>query len=212
MLHKFSSQIRQSRTFQPGEHVFTAGEPFRGVHIVKSGFFESYSVTLNGQVRVNGFHISGDTFGLEGVGKGGHSYTTDALTTGTVCLVPLSLLQEDSEVGSALMRRLLDLMSEVILRDRELIYSLVTMNASQRIATFLVDLSTRMEHAGFRKGELVLHMHRIDIGTYLGLAEETVSRVFTRFNDQGILSINRRYIEHYDLDRLRAVASGDARC
>ncbi|KPP98897.1 helix-turn-helix domain-containing protein [Marinobacter sp. HL-58] len=211
-LADYNSRIQQNQTYQPGDPVFTMGEPFQGMYIVKSGFFESYSVTEDGNSKVTGFYIAGDIFGLESIGEGGHTYTTEALSVGSACLVPLSLLRENSETGLALLHKMLELMGRIILSDRALIYSLATMNASQRIATFLVNLTTRMEHAGFRKGELVLHMHRIDIGSYLGLAEETVSRVFSRFHDRGILRIRRRYIKHYDLDGLRAIARGDIQC
>jgi len=208
-LLEYNRRVKKARTFERGEPVFSAGDPFRGMHIVKSGFFESHSVTKQGEMRVHAFHIAGDIFGLESVGNGGHTCTTSALTHGTVCTVPLSLLRENSELGLVLLHKMLELMAQIILRDRDLIYSLATMNASQRVATFLLDLVARMEQAGFRKGELELHMHRVDIGSYLGLAEETVSRVFTRFRDEGILCVNRRRITCYDLDRLRAVIHDD---
>jgi len=208
-LSEYNRRVRQTQIFQPGEPVFTEGEPFRGLHIVKTGFFESYSMTEEGEMRVHAFHITGDIFGLESVGNGSHSCTTNALTHGAVCLVPLSLLREDSELGMALLHETLDLMAQTILSDRDLIYSLATMTASQRVATFLLDLVSRMEQVGFRKGELELHMHRVDIGNYLGLAEETVSRVFTRFREEKILCVNRREITCYDLDRLRLAVKGD---
>jgi len=118
------------------------------------------------------------------------------------------MLWENTETSLALTQKMLKFMSRIILSDTELIYSMATMNANQRIATFIFNLATRMERAGFRKGELTLQMQRVDIGSYMGLAEETVSRVFSRFNDLGILSINRRNIQHYDLDKLHEIACG----
>ncbi|HKK54688.1 helix-turn-helix domain-containing protein [Marinobacter sp.] len=207
-LTDYDERVQQTQTFQPGESVFTMGQPFEGIYLIKTGFFESYWVTEGGGSKVTGFYIPGDILGLESLGQESHIYTTEALTAGTVCLVPVSMLWENTEASLALTQKMLKFMSRIILSDTELIYSMATMNANQRIATFIFNLATRMERAGFRKGELTLQMQRVDIGSYMGLAEETVSRVFSRFNDLGILSINRRNIQHYDLDKLHEIACG----
>jgi CRP/FNR family transcriptional regulator len=199
------SIVRLSR-FDSGDHVFTEGQIFRGIYIVKSGFFQSSVVTREGRMRITGFHVPGEIFGIEAIGKGFHICSTKALNSGVLCLVPLSLLHEDSRLGATLIRRLLDITSAIIARDRELIFSLTNMNASQRTSAFLIDLASRMVHAGFRRDELELYMRRSDIGNYLGLAEETVCRVLTQLHNQEALHVKGRHITGYDLQKLRAIA------
>jgi CRP/FNR family transcriptional regulator len=203
-LLQLERRIRR-RLFHKGDRVITAGKPFRGLHIVKSGFFKSYSVTQGGQLRVSGFPIAGELFGIEGLESGFHTSNTEAIDTGMVCLIPLSVLQENSPTGNSMSRRLLNIMSRLMLRDKEMIFSLTQMNASQRVAAFLIDLSSRMAGAGFRSDELRLPMQRTDIASYLGMAEETVCRVLSRFQNQGLVRVNRKYIRNYDQERLQTI-------
>ena len=205
----FNNEVGRLRPYSTGQNVYTAGENFRGLYVVKSGFFKSNSVNPSGELQITGFHLPGETFGIEGFASGHYNYSVEAVETGTVCRIPFSVFEHNNSSSIVLVRALASLMSNAISHDNELIFSLAKMSAARRLAVFLVDLSSRMQRAGFSEKDLTLCMRRTDIGNYLGLAEETVSRIFTRFQKQGILTVNRRYIEKYNLDKLQMIARDD---
>jgi len=207
-LHEFSSNVNRQRSVRIGQLIFADGEPFKGIYIVRSGFFKSYLINRDGELQVTGFHLPGEVFGIEGISSRTYNHSVEALDTGSVCRIPGSLFSRNSAEGQAIVHVLLGVMSRIIIRDNELIFSLAKLSAPRRLATFLIDLSMRMQRSGFSRDDLMLCMRRTDIGSYLGLAEETVSRLFTRFQRKGILTVNRRYIESFDLHKLQ-IAAGD---
>lgn len=202
----FNNEVGRLRPYSSGQNVYSAGEAFRGLYVVKSGFFKSNSVNRSGELQITGFHLPGEIFGIEGFASGRYNYSVEALETGTVCRIPFSVFEHNNSSSIVLVRALAGLMSSAISHDNELIFSLAKMSAARRLAVFLVDLAARMQRAGFSEKDLTLCMRRTDIGNYLGLAEETVSRIFTRFQKQGVLTVNRRYIEEYNLEKLKMIA------
>lgn len=211
-LPDFSDKISRSRPVKSGQKVISAGEAFNGIFIVKSGFFKSSCINSGGELQVTRFHLPGEIFGLEGLVTRRYDQSVEALETGTVCRIPFSVFESNTEHSSTLMRALISVMSEMMTHDNELIFALAKMNAARRLATFLIDLSIRLQRAGFSEKDMTLSMKRTDIGNYLGLAEETVCRLFTKFQLQGLLVMNRRYIKSYNLEKLRMMAHDDVSC
>jgi CRP/FNR family transcriptional regulator len=208
------------RTIQPGKPVVSAGERFDGLYMVRSGFFKSYFIDADGVMQVTGFHFPGEIFGTDGIEGGTYSDTVEALDTGSVCKIPLSLFTDapgrSGTLSSADLLRpghqresrmlpLLTIMSRTLARDRSMIFALGKMCARRRFATFLLDLSARMAQSGYDSNELRLCMSRTDISNYLCLALETVSRLFTQLHTMGIIAVERRNLKILDLAGLQAL-------
>ena len=228
-LEEFARNSVVQKTTRQNQYIFNAGDKFDGIYMVRSGFFKSYFIDTEGEMQVTGFHFPGEMFGIDGIETGFYSNTVEALDTGSICKIPFSLFTQmqgaETYRGSSgvserkqyypqqnqLMLSLVKIMSKVISRDRGLIFALGKMSARQRFATFLMDISQRMEASGFSKHEMRLCMSRIDMANYLGLAVETVSRLFTLFQTMGVLDISRRDLKIFDMDALQAIVNGEDR-
>ncbi len=198
--------IKRRRPVQRGEYLFRAGEPFQAIYAVRSGSVKTYTVSEDGGEQVTGFHLPGELFGLDAINAGRHPCSAVALEATSVCEVPFDRLEELGEDVPSLPRQMLRVMSKAILHDQTLLAYLSRKSAEERLAGFLLSLSQRFASRGFSAHEFNLSMSRIDIGNYLGLAEETVSRLFTRFQEQRLLSVVRKHVRLHDLERLRELA------
>ncbi len=198
--------IKRRRPVQRGEHLFRAGDAFHSVYAVRSGSVKTYTVSEDGAEQVTGFHLPGELFGLDAITASRHPCSAVALEATSVCEVPFDRLEELGAEVHSLPRQMLRVMSKAILHDQTLLAYLSRKSAEERLAGFLLSLSQRFASRGFSAREFNLSMSRIDIGNYLGLAEETVSRLFTRFQDQGMLVVERKHVRLTDLDRLRQLA------
>ncbi|MEX0617367.1 MAG: cyclic nucleotide-binding domain-containing protein [Pseudohongiellaceae bacterium] len=202
-----SCRILHHKPIHQGQHVFRAGDEFDGFYVVRSGFFKSYSVDREGESEITGFYLPGEVFGLEGIETGIHNCNVKALDTGTLCKIPFSQFSEHSASHHLMTLSLLKIMGKAISRNHKVIFSLSKMNARQRFAGFLIDIVERFQQHGFEGKDLTLRMSRADIANYLGLAVETISRLFTRFQSMGILNVDRRYLQIYDMDALHDIVN-----
>lgn len=193
-----------------GQHVIREGDKFDGFYVVRSGTFKSFNVNADGETQITGFHFPGEIFGMEGIDAGVHSGNVVSLDTGSLCRIPVQQLSEFTAGQQALMLYLLKIMDQVITRNNRLIFSINRLSATQRLAEFLADLFTRARQNGLEGRRLVLHMSRGDIANYIGLAMETVSRLFSQFDAMGVLSVNRRSIELKDMEILRRIVRDDS--
>lgn len=200
------NQVRQgSRTYKPHEHVFREGEDSTGIYVIKSGSVKLYLTTEDGEEQVLGFYMRGDVVGLDGHEGSPRNTSAIALETTSICKLPLNHLS-DRGIG----RGYPLLIAEQMARDHNLVLMLARKDADGRLASFLYDLSRRYEKSGYSSTAFNLSMSRQDIGSYLGLAIETVSRTLTRFQDSGLLLASRRKLEILDFDRLKQVAGSQA--
>ncbi len=198
--------IKRRRPAHRGEYLFRAGEPFQAIYAVRSGSVKTYAVSEDGGEQVTGFHLPGELFGLDAINAGRHPCSAVALEATGLCEVPFDRLEALGEDVPSLPRQMLRVMSKAILHDQTLLAYLSRKSAEERLAGFLLSLSQRFASRGFSAREFHLSMSRIDIGNYLGLAEETVSRLFTRFQEQGLLTAERKHVRLHDLERLRRLA------
>ena len=189
------------RIHRKGEHVFRAGEESDAFYIVRSGSIKSYLVTEEGEEQVLGFYLPGDVFGLDTSDQRLRLSSAIALETTSLCRFQHSYLS-DIPSGSALLK----ITAEQMLRDHNLVLMLARKDADGRIASFLDDLACRYWSRGYSAKAFLLSMSRQDIGSYLGLAVETVSRTLTRFQESGVLQVNRREVEILDHDMLHKIA------
>lgn len=198
--------IKRRRPLRRGEYLFRPGDPFLFIYAVKSGSFKSYTPLNNGPDQVTGFHLPGELLGLDAINARVHSCGARALETSSVCEVPLDRLEELGNVVTSVQRQMLRIMSTQIRHDHLLQVLLTKKTAAQRLAAFLSSLSERFQRRGFSAREFRLSMSRTDIGNYLGLAEETVSRLFTRFQDQRLITVAHKQLRLTNLPRLVAMA------
>ena len=206
-IEDFEDWMIQKKTYIDGEEVFGADDKHDGLYVVRSGVFESYTMDMEGELQVTGFHMPGDLFGIEKNNRSHYYHYVKALDTGSVCKIPFSVFEEHSNKNSKLATSLINLLGEVLSSNHEAIFSLSKMDAKRRFANFILDMWRRMTKAGFDGDNLKLHMSRADIANYLGLSVETVSRLFTRFQELNILAVNRRLVHINDIKALYKIAN-----
>ena len=183
-----------------GEAIFRAGAEFDALYAVRSGFFKSSVLLEDGRDQVTGFHMAGEILGTDGIGSGSHTSDAIALEDSEICIIPYARLEEP-----ALQRQLHKVMSRELVRDQGLMMLLGTMRAEERLATFLLNLSHRFTARGYSASEFHLRMTRDEIGSYLGLSLETVSRLFSRFQDDELITVQQKHICILDVAGLRRV-------
>ncbi len=200
--------VRNRKIFKRGELLYRIGEPLRAVYAIRSGSVKSYVLTNDGRVQVTGFHVTGEVLGLGALVANQYMSEARALETTMVCEVPIDVLEAYSAEVPSIRQQMLKIMSQEILDNQELMLLLGKKNADERLATFLLSLSRRFQRRSYSPTQFNLSMSRSEIGNYLGMAEETVCRVFTRFQDDGLLTTERRQVQLLDQDRLNSIARG----
>lgn len=191
------------RRLARGTALYRAGDPFDSLYAVRSGAFKTVGVSSNGDQKVTGFYLPGEVLGLDAIGRGEHNYTAMALEDSEVCVIPFGRLQELALRIPGLQQQLFRLLSNDITRDHGLLLLLGSMSAEQRLAAFLLSLSRRYKRLGYAAGCFNLRMTREDIGSYLGLTLETVSRLLARFQRDGLIGMRQREVELKDAERLK---------
>src|SRR5688572_10812073 len=182
-----------------GETLYRTGGAFDSLYAVRSGFFKSRMVLEDGRDQVTGFSMPGELLGLDGIGTELHTADVIALEDSEVCVIPYTHLKAPD-----MQRQLHKAMSRELVRDQGVMMLLGTMRAEERLAAFLVGLSGRYAARGYSASEFHLRMTRDEIGSYLGLSLETVSRLFSRLQDEGVVAVQQKHIRILDLPRLRA--------
>ena len=175
---------------------------------VRVGFFKSSVTSEDGREQVLGFHMSGELLGFDGIGSDRHTCNAVALETSQVCMIPFARLEAMSREVPALQRQFHRIMSREILREQGAMLMLGSARAERRVAGFLLNLTQRLQVRGFSGTSIVLRMTREEIGNYLGLKLETVSRTFSKFQAGGIVEVRQREIEILDEAALRRLVGG----
>lgn len=197
-LEQLDSIIRRGRAMKRGEHLYRAADPFDAVYAVRSGALKTYSVSEEGEEQVTGFYLPGEIVGMDGISTAHHVSSAKALDTATVCEIPFERFEYLSARIPTLQHHFFSLMSREIQADRELHLLVSKKSADDRIAALLLSISARHKRRGLSGSAFRLPMSRYDIANYLGLAVETVSRIFTRFQQQGLLRVEGREVEILD--------------
>jgi len=196
------------RPIERGETLFHRDDPFRYLYAVKSGTFKTLIPHQERSDQVVGFHLPGELIGAEAMAGERYPCTARALEASSVCELCLERLPDAGRPLEALQRSIIELLGKEVAFNHELIGSLVHQTAEQRVAGFLLSLSDRLQRRGMPGTEFTLTMSRSDIGNYLGLASETVSRIMTRFQGQGLIRIQRKRVRVLVPGRLARVAAG----
>lgn len=187
------------------ERLFCVGDECRFLYAVRSGAVKSWVTSANGDERIVGFHLPGELVGVDGLDDGYHSCTAAALETTTLCRLPFEALNYLAVVSPRINAQVQRLLGEALTRANELVALLGRKSALERMASFLLNLSDRLKQRGFSHREFSVTMTRNDIGNYLGLALGTVCRLLAELQENGALSVRRRYIHIHDIEYLRAL-------
>ncbi|MDR0458529.1 MAG: helix-turn-helix domain-containing protein [Burkholderiaceae bacterium] len=193
------------RGIKPGDTLFSSGTPFTALYAIQTGFFKTSATTTNGCEQVTGFYMAGEVIGLDGIASDRYTCEAIALEAAHVCVMPYARISALTREMPGLQTCLDKIMSREIVRQHNVMLMLGGMRAEERIAAFLLDLSHRMHVRGFSRSDLVLRMSRGEIGSYLGLKLETVSRTFSRLAEQGILEVKQRNVHIRDIKALHAM-------
>ncbi|MBE7367764.1 fumarate/nitrate reduction transcriptional regulator Fnr [Ramlibacter pallidus] len=185
--------------------LFRSGEKFHALYAIRTGVFKTCVVAEDGRDQVTGFQMAGEIVGLDGIVNDQHTCDAVALEDSEVCVMPFDRIGELSREVGALQHHLHRVMSREIVREHGVMLLLGTMRAEERLAAFLLNLVQRLQARGFSRSELVLRMTRQEIGSYLGLKLETVSRTFSRFAEEGMIEVHQRHVRIVDTQRLKAI-------
>jgi len=208
-LGRIENIVYARRRMKRGEQLFGAGDEFNSLYAIRSGFFKTSLVDGEGRDQVTGFFMGGELLGLDGLGTGRYNSSVIALEDGEVCIMPYRLIEEISREIPALQRGLHTMLAREIVRDHGVMLLLGSMCAEERLAKFLLNLGKRLLRRGFSSSNFILRMTREEIGSYLGLKLETVSRLFSSFQKRGLLEVRDKHISITDIGQLeRLLAPG----
>ena len=202
--------VKRRRKLKKGELLYRAGDPLRSLYAIFSGSIKTTGLMEDGRAQVTGFYLSGELLGIDAINSARHPCTAEALESSEVCEIPYPALEELAQHVPHLQHHLFQIMSREIARDEQMLLMLGRMSAEERLAACLLSFFRRQARLGLNGRDLKLSMLRQDLGDYLGLALETVSRLFSRFQEEGLIKVEGRHIQLRDPARLEALANGSA--
>lgn len=203
-LSKLEQTVKQQRYLKRGESLYKQGDKFYNFYVIQQGTFKSHNATFHGNESVYGFHFTGEILGLDGIKANQHHYCVTALNTCIVCVIPFAKLLNIAHEIPLLQRRLFYLISQKIITDLSVPRN---SGAEERLAAFLLNLASRQYNTNnIDTSTLQLSMSRQDIGNYLGLALETVSRLFTVFQKKNLIFVQGKQIQIQNIVELEKIA------
>jgi len=205
-LDQLDQLIASRRRLKKGEVLYRPGDPFTALHALRLGSTMTTVLAEDGREQVCGYHLPGDLLGLDGIEAGYHKGQSVALEDSEICALPLDRLEEFARHAPALQRNLHRFLSREIDRDHNMMLLLGSMRAEERLAAFLLNLAHRYKQRGYSSTEFVLRMTREEIGSFLGLKLETVSRLFSRFQQEGLIQTQGRAVKLLDVTALKQLA------
>jgi CRP/FNR family transcriptional regulator len=205
-LDRLAGMVSVRRRVKRGEPLYRAGDRFDALYPIRLGFFKMRVTADDGREQITGFPMPGDILGFDAISTMAFQCDAIALEDAEVCVVPFEKLESLSREFNALQHQVHRVLSREIVRDQGVMMLLGTMRAEQRLATFLLNLSRRFAQRGFSSREFILRMTREEIGNYLGLKLETVSRTFSKLQEEGVLTVEQKRLRIDDLARMRDIA------
>ena len=207
-IERLEDLVAARRRIKRGDALFRAGDRFENLYAVRLGFLKSTVMSSDGREQVTNFFMAGEMIGFDGIASGVHSSDVFALEDTEVCVIPYARLEDAATSMRSMGAHVMKLLSREIVRQHGVMLLLGSMHAEERLAAFLLSLSQRFEQRGYSRSEFVLRMTRAEIGSYLGLKLETVSRVLSRFSHDGLIEVNQKHVRIFDPEGLRAIVSG----
>jgi CRP/FNR family transcriptional regulator len=208
-MKKLDDVVANRRKVPQGESLFRSGDSFTSLYAIRTGFFKTSVSSEDGREQVTGFQMAGEIMGLDGITSDRHNCNAIALEDAEVCVMPFANVEDLSREFPILQRHVHKIMSREIVRDQGVMLLLGNMRAEERLAAFLLNLVQRLHARGFSQSELVLRMTREEIGSYLGMKLETVSRTFSKFSEEGIIEVKQRWVKIQQPDALKKIFNPD---
>lgn len=202
-MQRLDDLSNSKHSYAAGDYLYRTGDRFKSLHAIRKGSFKTRVLHEDGREQVTGFLMAGEIIGLDAISSDAHTCEAVAMEASEVCELPFAKLEELSRDIPSLQRHLHKIMSREIVRDQGIMLLLGSMRAEERLAAFLLNLSQRNVAHGLPANLLKLHMSRLEIGSYLGLKLETVSRAFSHFQEVGLIRVKARSIEILQLSGLR---------
>lgn len=199
--------IDQRHSLKRGEHLYRAGAPFESLYAIRRGFFKTHALTEDGREQVTGFHMTGEIMGVDAISTDKHACHATALEDSEVCEIPFTRLENLIRQIPALQRHFHRIMSREIVRDQSVMMLLGNMRAEERVAAFLLNLSQRNAARGYSATSFHLRMTREEIGSFMGLKLETVSRTFSKLQEEGYISVDKKRVDINDMAKLKSLLS-----
>ena len=207
-LTQLDNIIERKKPVQKSQIIFQSGDELRSIYALRSGTLKSYTLSENGEEQITAFHLPGDLIGFDAIMNMKHIGFAQALETAMICEIPFDILDDLAGKMPKIRHQIMRLMSNEIKSDQEMILLLSKMSAEEKLAAFLYNLSQRYAARGFSAREFRLTMTRGDIGNYLGLTIETISRLLGRFQKSGMITVQGKYITINQMDVLAEMAAG----
>lgn len=204
-MERLDTLVSSRRRLKRGEYLYRVGDNFDAIFAIRSGFFKTDVLIEDGRDQVTGFQMGGELLGLDGISTEQHTCNAIALEDSDICAIPFSQMEALSREIHSLQHHFHKVMSREIVRDHGVMMLLGTMRAEERLAAFLLNLSQRFTARGYSHAEFFLRMTREEIGSYLGLKLETVSRTFSRFQEDGHIAVQQKHIRILDVNGLKAL-------
>jgi CRP/FNR family transcriptional regulator len=205
-MHQLDAAVTDRIRLKKGDKLYRAGESFAALYAIRIGSCKTTVLAEDGREQITGYHMPGDVIGLDGIGADQHGCEAVALEDTEVCVLPFDRLEELARGIAPLQRNLHQFLSREIERDQNMMLLLGSMRAEECLAVFLLNLSQRYGRRGYSPTEIVLRMTREEIGSYLGLKLETVSRLLSRLREEGVLQVDGRVLKLLDLPALKQLA------
>ncbi|MBP6007949.1 MAG: fumarate/nitrate reduction transcriptional regulator Fnr [Rhodoferax sp.] len=199
--------IGARRKIKRGETLYHNGEKFSNLYAIRTGFFKTCITSEDGRDQVTGFQMAGEVIGLDGIVHDHHTCDAIALEDAEICAMPFAQIEDLSREVNSLQHHVHKIMSREIVREHGVMLLLGSMRAEERLAAFLLNLAQRLHARGFSKSELVLRMTREEIGSFLGLKLETISRTFSKFVDDGIVDVKQRHVHILNTQALQEIVN-----
>jgi CRP/FNR family transcriptional regulator len=211
-LERLDDLVATRRKIKKGTTLFSNGDKFTSLYAIRTGFFKTCLASEDGRDQVTGFQMAGEIIGLDGIVNDQHSCDAIALEDAEVCVMPFDRIEEISREVTALQHHVHKILSRESVREHGVMLLLGSMRAEERLAAFLLNLVQRLHSRGFSQSELVLRMTREEIGSYLGLKLETVSRTFSKFVDDGIVEVKQRHVRILNAEALQHMVNAQPQC
>ena len=211
-LNRLDQIIGQRRRIARDERLYQMDEPFRNLYAIRFGHFKTYQINAAGEQQITGFQMAGELLGMDAISGDRHHCDAVALEDSEVCEIPFARLEDLFGQVPTLLRHFHRIMSQEITREQNVMLLLGNMRAEQRFAVFLTNLSARYAARGYSPTSFQLRMSREDIGNYLGLTIESISRLLSRFKKQGWIAVDKREVSLLDPAMLKAMAAGTETC
>lgn len=202
-LENMDAVVEQPKPIHKNDYLYHDGDKAVALYAVRSGCVKTMAESANGEEQIVGFHLPGELCGLDGFGEGVHTCNAVALETSSICELPLDKLEHYCISVPALQRQMRRIMGKEVTNEHRLLLLLGKMTSEERLASFLLSLSARMQERQWSAEAFNLNMPRQDIANYLGMAVETVSRLFANFQNSKIIEVDRRHITILDMNRLK---------